>query len=115
MSKYRNKKITVDGVMFDSIKEYQRACELSLLERAGAITDLQRQVKFVLVPVQYGPPGPRSGKGRLLERERSYIADFVYTENGEQVVEDVKGYRTETYKLKRALMLYLYGIRIKEV
>jgi hypothetical protein len=73
------------------------------------ISDLQRQVKFVLIRTQ------RDERGRLLERERSYIADFVYMRDGVKIVEDVKGVRTELYKLKRALMLERYGIRITEV
>jgi hypothetical protein len=52
-SKYHNKKITRDGETFDSIKEYRRFCELSLLAKAGKVTDLKRQVKFVLIPAQY--------------------------------------------------------------
>lgn len=92
--------------------------ELSLLERAGKIQDLQRQVKFVLIPAQYEPDtiGKRGGvkRGKLLEREVSYVADFVYTQDGKQVVEDTKGFRTADYKLKRKMMLYFHGSRIKE-
>lgn len=118
MSKYGNKKMIRDGLTFDSQKEYRRFIDLSLLERAGKITDLQRQVKFVLIPAQYEPDevGKRGGvkRGRLIERECSYVADFVYTENGNRVVEDTKGFRTADYKIKRKLMLYIHGIRIKE-
>ena len=103
---------------FDSVKEYRRWCELRLLERAGQIHDLQRQVKFVLIPAQYGPDtiGKRGGvkRGQLLEREVSYVADFVYAQNGERIVEDSKGFRTADYILKRKMMLYFHGIRIKE-
>ncbi len=117
-SKYGNKKITVKGVTFDSSKEYRRFCELSLLERAGKIADLQRQVKFVLVPAQYEPDtiGVRGGvkRGKLIEREISYIADFTYNQDGKAVVEDVKGFKTADYIIKRKLMLYIHGIRIKE-
>ena len=121
MSKYGNRKITKDGFTFDSLKEYKRWSELSLLERAGQITDLKRQVKFVLIPAQREPEktGKRGGriKGRLLEKECSYIADFVYTDacTGIPVVEDAKGMRTEVYKIKRKLMLYVHGIKISEV
>lgn len=118
MSKYRSKKIEVDGMTFDSRKEYRRWCELSLLERAGKITDLQRQIKYVLIPTQYEPPtvGKNGAlkRGKVIERETSYVADFVYTENGNPVVEDVKGFKTEAYKIKRKLMLAVHGIRIKE-
>ena len=81
---------------------------MRLLERAGEIQDLCAQVKFTLIPTQ------KQG-GKVVERPVTYIADFVYTENGEQVVEDVKGMRTKEYIIKRKLMLYIHGIRIKEV
>ena len=103
MSKYGSvKTVTTDGIKHDSIKEANRWCELKLLERAGVIQDLQRQVKYELIPKQEG------------ERAVYYIADFVYTENGKKVVEDVKGMRTKEYKIKQKMMLYLHGIRIKE-
>lgn len=118
MSKYHSKKIEVDGITFDSRKEYRRWCELSLLERVGKITDLQRQVKYILIPTQYEPytVGKNGAlkRGKVIERECSYIADFVYTENGNIVVEDTKGFRTADYKIKRKLMLAVHGIRIKE-
>ena len=117
-SKYHSKKVKHNGMTFDSLKEYRRFCELSLLEKAGKIHGLQRQVKFVLIPAQYEPDtiGKRGGvkRGKLLEREISYVADFVYTENGKRVVEDSKGFRTTDYKLKRKMMLYFHGIKIKE-
>ena len=119
-AKYRNEKVrTKDGETYDSRKEFRRAKELELLERAGEISNVRRQVKYTLIPAQRGPEeiGPRGGKrpGPLLERECSYIADFVYEENGETVVEDVKGIRTPEYKIKRKLMLWIHGIRIREV
>ena len=118
MSKYHSKKIQADGQTFDSRKEYGRWCALRLMERAGEITDLRRQVKYVLIPAQYGPAtvGPRGGvkRGALLERECAYIADFVYQKDGQTVVEDAKGVRTPEYVLKRKLMLERYGIRILE-
>lgn len=122
--KYGNKKITAgNGQVFDSKKEYRRYCELTLLERAGEITNLRRQVPFLLIPEQRAPStetykrGPRAGhpkQGPVLERRVMYIADFVYEQNGETVVEDAKGLRTNEYVIKRKLMLYQYGIRIKE-
>lgn len=122
-TKYNATKITADGHTFDSKHEYQRYCELKLLERAGTISDLQMQVKFVLIPSQYEPDTVKvlkSGKekvvkGKLIERECSYIADFVYQYNGKTVVEDSKGFRTKEYVLKRKMMLYFHGIRISEV
>lgn len=108
MSKYHSRKITRDGMTFDSMKEYRRYCELLLLERAGAITDLQRQVKFELIPAQ-------RIDGKVAERACSYVADFVYQENGKRVVEDTKGVKTKDYIIKRKLMLHIHGIRVKEV
>lgn len=103
MSKYGNIKTTTsDGIRHDSIKEANRWCELNLLQRAGLISDLKRQVKYELIPKQEG------------EKALHYVADFVYTENGKTVVEDSKGYRTDVYKIKRKLMLYRYGIKIRE-
>lgn len=118
-SKYNSRKVIVDGVEFDSKKESRRFHELVLLERAGRIQGLQRQVKFVLIPAQYEPDtiGKRGGvkRGRLLERECSYVADFVYTEDGKRIVEDTKGFKTKDYIIKRKLMLKEHGIRIKEI
>jgi hypothetical protein len=103
---------------FDSRKEYLRWCELCLLQKAGKVTNLQRQVKFILIPAQYEPDtiGKRGGvkRGKLIERECSYMADFTYIENGKIVVEDVKGFKTPEYRLKKKLLLFLQGIRIKE-
>lgn len=125
-SKYGAKKITRDEITFDSIREYRRFCELSLLEKSGDITELQRQVVFPLIPTQReetcevytrgknkGLPKP----GKVLEKEVKYIADFVYTERstGEIIVEDVKGVKTKEYILKRKMMLYFHNIRIREV
>lgn len=109
MSKYNSKKTVVDGQKFDSKKEARRYQELLLLEKAGEIQNLCRQVKFVLIPSQ------RDENGKVVERECSYKADFTYEEGIKTVVEDVKGYRTKEYIIKRKLMLYQYGIRIREV
>ena len=108
-TKYNNKKITVDGQTFDSKKEANRYKELILLEKAGAIKNLSRQVKFVLIPSQ------RDESGKVIERECYYKADFKYEEDEKTVVEDVNGFRTKEYIIKRKLMLYQYGIRIREV
>lgn len=109
-TKYNNKKITVDGQIFDSKKEANRYKELRLLEKAGAIHDLRMQVKFTLIPAQRD-----EATGKVIERECSYKADFVYEEDGKTVVEDVKGFRTKEYIIKRKLLLYQYGIRIREI
>lgn len=118
-SKYGNKKIVVEGNTFDSKKEAKRYQELLLLEKAGAIRNLQRQVKYILIPTQREPDviGKRGGikKGNVIEKECAYYADFVYEENGQTVVEDTKGMRTTDYIIKRKLMLYLKGIKIREI
>lgn len=113
-----------DGEVFDSEREYRRWCDLKLLEKAGEIYGLERQVKFILIPAQHEYTGKvyQRGKnkglpkpGRLLEREVSYVADFVYyTDDYEMVVEDCKGMRTKDYVIKRKLMLWRHNIRIKE-
>lgn len=123
-SKYNARKILYDGQVFDSKKEYQRYLELKLLEKAGEIIELRRQVKYTLIPAQREPDtiGPKGGKihGKVIEREVAYIADFAYlTKSGDIVVEDVKGYKNgqayAVYTIKRKLMLERYGIRIKEI
>ena len=120
-NKYGNHKVSFDGETFDSKHELSRWLELKMLEDAKRIYDLQRQVKFVLVPAQYEPDtvGPRGGriKGKLIEKEVAYYADFVYfdEETKETVVEDAKGVRTPEYIIKRKLLLWLKGYRIKEV
>lgn len=123
--KYHNSKAMAGCLLFDSKKEARRHTQLQLLQAAGAIRDLQTQVKFVLIPAQRAEDtvGKRGGRkqGKLLERECAYIADFVYTDcaTGEVVVEDVKGYKGggayAVFTIKRKLMLYVHGIRIREV
>lgn len=123
-TKYGNKKVEVNGIAFDSKKEAKRYTELLLLERAGAIHDLEMQKKFILIPAQREftnevyTKGNKKGHfkpGKLLEKECSYIADFVYIKDGKIVVEDTKGFRTKDYIIKRKLMLHEYGIRIVEI
>lgn len=121
-NKYQAIKCTYDGIQFDSRKEMRRYQELLLLQRAGAILNLRRQVKYILIPAQYetyeryGKKGQELKPGRrLLEKECSYIADFVYCENGKEIVEDTKGIKTKDYIIKRKLMLFIHGIRVKEV
>lgn len=118
-TKYHNKKVMVDDESFDSKKEYRRWIELKILEDAGVIRNLQRQVKYVLIPAQREPEtiSQRGRKipGKVIEREVSYYADFVYEMGGEIVVEDTKGIRTDAYIIKRKLLLERYGIRIREI
>lgn len=93
------------------------------MEKAGEIRDIRRQVEYKLLPAQREPDtvGPRGGikKGKVIEQKVSYFADFVYTDvkTGETVVEDTKSEFTKTkdYILKRKMMLFFHGIRIKEV
>lgn len=106
-SKYKNKKTIVNGIEFDSKKEAKRYQELLLLQRQGIITDLKRQVPYILVPA--------FNLNKKRYRAMSYVADFVYKENGKEIVEDTKGYRTEVYKIKKKLMAYIYQIEIREV
>lgn len=77
------------------------------MERAGLIQDLKRQVQFELIPSQ-------KEDGKVVERPVVYKADFTYYQDGKYIVEDAKGYRTPEYKIKRKLMLYVHGIRVKE-
>lgn len=121
MSKYHARKVTINGITYDSRKEYRRHTELLLLERAGAISDLRHQVEYELIPAQYetveryGKNGQRlKDKQRCVEKAVKYVADFVYMEDGKLVVEDSKGVRTKDYIIKRKLMLYTHGISIKE-
>ena len=114
-TKFRNQPTTVGGIQFASKKEAERWGELTMMQSAGVISDLQRQVKFDLVV-----------NGVLIGR---YTADAVYTENGKQVVEDVKAKareskrggkrkqspRSRDYILRRKLMLAVHGIEVREV
>ena len=118
MRKYHNHKITENGKTFDSKKEFRRWQELLLLEKSGKIRNLRRQVPFELVPAMREPPtiGPRGGvkQGRTIEKAVTYVADFVYEQDGKTVVEDTKGVRTADYIIKRKLMMWRHGIRIVE-
>lgn len=119
-NKYHAQKIEINGEKYDSKKEYTRHRELLLLEKAGEIKNLRRQVRIELIPTQREPDtiGPRGGikKGAVIEKSVAYIADFYYEENGNEVYEDVKSpvTRTPEYIIKRKLLLYLKGIRLKE-
>lgn len=104
-NKYRNRRIVVNGVKFDSTLEYRRYRYLSLLEKSGAITGLKRQVKYVLIPKKEG------------RRAVKYVADFEYIEDGKKVVEDCKSEATKTqaYRIKKKLMSEIHGIEIREI
>lgn len=102
MTKYGNRRqLTPDG-WFDSQRELKRWGELKLLEKAGKIKNLQRQVPYELIPK----------RGRL--RKIVFIADFVYEKDGKTVVEDSKGYRNRLYMLKWRLMEFIHGIEVLE-
>lgn len=115
MGKYHSRKTVVDGIIFDSRREAMRYQELRLLERAGKVRGIRRQVRYELVPVQL------DSKGKIIEKPVVYVADFVFEQYSDRggfwfpVVEDVKGVRTPVYIIKRKLMLERYGIRIREV
>lgn len=126
--KYGNRKVTIDGIEFDSAKEGRRYSELKLLQRAGRIEQLELQKEFELIPAQYetfpryGKTGKRLKDGkRCIGKSCVYKADFAYIQDGQQIVEDVKGYRDPAsaayakFVIKRKLLLWRYGIRIKEV
>lgn len=104
--KYKNQKTVVDGITFDSKAEAERYEQLRRQELCGFIHDLERQKKYVLCKGRWD-------NGRLFSI--SYIADFVYVMDGKTVVEDVKGYKTDVYELKKKLMKAVYGIEISEV
>lgn len=94
-SKYKNKKTQIDMYVFDSAKEAQRYRELTLLERAGEISNLELQPRFLLQE-----SFKKNGK---TYRKIEYIADFKYIENGKTIIEDVKGLQTEVFKIKHKL------------
>ena len=110
MNKYGNQPTVIKGIRFDSKHEAMRYIELDYYQRIGAIHDLQLQVPFELIPAR------RNEKGKVIEKAVKYVADFVYTTSeGDTVVEDAKGCKTEVYKLKKKMMLYFKGIEVKEV
>lgn len=119
-SKYGSKRVVVDGQKFDSQKEADRWQELKWMERAGMIRDLKRQVHFQLTPPvtepdTYGPRGGRK-KGKVILEKAEYVADFTYTDNDtdEYIVEDVKGFKTPEYILKKKMLYHLRGLMIHE-
>ena len=119
MSKYNSRKAVVDGITFDSGREAERYAQLKLLQKAGKISGLSLQVRFDLLPAQYAETcgefytkGPKKGqqkRGKCIEKAVTYIADFVYCENGRMIVEDAKGCRTKDYIIKRKLFRWRYG------
>lgn len=110
--KYRNQKVKVNGVTFDSKTEYERYLALKMLEKAGKIKDLKTQVKFELVK------GVRFQNEKRKKPALTYIADFTYIKDGELIVEDVKSAITRengVYRIKKHLMMAIHNIEIIEV
>jgi hypothetical protein len=107
--KYGAKKTEIDGIAFDSKSEAKRYQELKLLERGGAIQNLSLQPRFTL------QEGFLNVDTLEKERKIEYVADFMYTENNETIVEDVKGFKTSDYKIKRKLFLFKYQNQYKHL
>lgn len=105
-SKYHARKTTVDGITFDSKREADRYLVLKSMEENGNIENLRRQVRYELIPA-FDVDGKHY-------RPVSYVADFVYMADGKEVIEDVKGMRTDVYRLKSKLFARRYGKVIKE-
>lgn len=121
-SKYHNKKVEVDGMLFDSQREASVYKGLKIRQDLGEIFEIRRQVVFVLLPPQLEVQEYHDKKGRPRQRTRvaekavKYIADFVVIyANGDQEVIDAKGMRTAVYKIKKKLMRYVHGIKITEI
>lgn len=106
-NKYHNKKVEYDEIKFDSVKEKNRYIGLKQLEKLGVIQNLQRQVKYELQP-------SFKLNGKTI-RSITYIADFVYIQDGVEIIEDTKGFRTKDYLLKKKLFEYKYQKEIKEI
>lgn len=119
-SKYKAKKTEVDGIVFDSKKEANYYIKLKAMLDAGEISELDLQKPFELIPQQREPSTyTKKGKevlGKVLERKCSYVADFWYKDkDGVYHCVDTKGFRTADYKIKKKLLLWIYGIKIEEV
>ena len=101
-SKYKNKKVLIDGIEFDSRLEANRYFQLKILEKAKEIKDLRRQVKFEL------QESYKKNNKRI--QSINYVADFVYYDfrKNKTIVEDTKGFKTEIYKLKKKIFEYKY-------
>ena len=105
MSKYRNVKTTIDNITFDSKREANRYCELKLLHQAGEIHKLVTHPRYVLLE-------PFTCKG-VKYRGITYEGDFEYYENGQRVCEDVKGMKTQVFRIKEKLFVNRYGDEVE--
>lgn len=118
--KYKNKRVEYEGIVFDSLKEKRRYCQLQLLEKQGIISDLRLQVSYELIPAIYEDVIVRlktktKVKKKLVQRATTYVADFVYVQDGYTIVEDTKGFRTKEYELKKKMMRAFLNIEIHEI
>ena len=118
--KYKNKRVEFDGLIFDSLKEKRRYCELQILQKQGIISDLRLQVPYELLPAIYEDrtiqlKTKTKTQRKLVQRATTYVADFVYVADGKTIVEDTKGFRTKEYELKKKMMRSLLGIEIHEI
>lgn len=116
---YGTKKVEFDGITFDSAPEVDRYRILREAQKRGLISDLQLQKVFTLIPRQTEAVEVKlKTKTKIVERfcehPVTYAADFVYIKDGKEVVEDIKGFTTEDYILKRKMMRY-FGHPIREV
>lgn len=118
-TKYKSRKVKIDDHVFDSKKEAHRYLVLKRLLENGAISELELQKSYELIPTQREPSTltkrGKEKKGKVIEKSVKYIADFVYKKGDEIIVEDTKGCKTKDYIIKRKLMLYVHGIRIREI
>lgn len=119
-SKYRATPVEFDGIKFASKKEGTYYLRLKEMQERGEIENLRLQVPYELVPkvtTQELVHLKTKDKiiTKILQRPITYVADFVYTKDGKEVVVDTKGFRTEAYKLKKKMMLAFHGIQITEV
>lgn len=118
--KYGNRTISNALGEFDSKGEYQRWLFLLDAQKSGLITNLRRQVEYILLPTQYKTEivhlkTKDKEVQRVAERAVTYIADFVYEKDGIVVAEDFKGFPDDKYPIKRKMMLYFHGIAVREV
>lgn len=107
--KYGNEKVEDGGLKFDSKAEYRRWAYLCMLQKAKEITELRMQREFEIIPAQVTPSGKKV-------RATVYRADFTYRNKaGDLVIEDVKGAVTPEFRIKRKLMLQVFGVEVQEI
>lgn len=120
-AKYGSKKVTYNGIDFDSKKEMYCYIRLKSMQDEGEISDLRLQVPFEIIPAVYETHEVQMKTKvkvvtKCVQRAAYYVADFVYADkDGNQVVIDAKGFRPYEYELKKKMMRAFLGITIKEV